>query len=158
MKPYAIRKIVLLLSLLLTAAACDKMPDNGALDGFWQLMSVERGGVAEATKESQTFWAIRSRLVQLASNGGPTLFAHFTREGDTLTLYDLCHAETNRTDGAQNEWITPQEGDILAAYGLNAVSDTTRPGRLRQTFRIVRLNSSTMLLSSADCRLTFRKF
>lgn len=149
---------VALLAACLALPSCDKMPDNGALDGMWQLMEIERGGTVENVKATQTYWSIRTNLVQLSSLTAQRYYAHFTRQGSRLTLYDLSHNCSTVTEADNNEWITSDESSVLLHYGIEPEADTARPGRLTQTFTIDVLGGDEMLLSTPQYRLKFRKF
>lgn len=154
---HILSSLAAIMLLAVAVASCDKMPDNGALDGYWQLMAVERGGVAESVKECKVFWSVRSNLVEFTSPSDTIFYAHFRRTGDTLTLTDICYGETNRTDGAHNEWVRADEARVLLPYGLAPTADL-QTSRLTETFRIELLGGKEMLLSSEGRLLRFRKF
>lgn len=139
--------------------SCDKVPNNGDLDDMWQLMSIENNGTVTNTKEQQLYWSIRANLVQFSlANDGMRLYGHFTRKGDQLVIYDLCYQSMHETSADNDEWITYEERDILSRWGVYPKEDSEHAGKLYQTFKIELLNSGSMILSSGDIKLIFRKF
>ncbi|MGM9713972.1 MAG: lipocalin-like domain-containing protein [Prevotella sp.] len=158
MKANRILSFGLFLIFLLSVVGCDKVPDNGRLDGMWQLMAVERDGVVTDTKAQKRYWSIRYNLLQLNGVGVQDHYAHFEREGDMLRLFDFCYFSNNATEADDNEWIPYEEREVLLQWGLEPVRDDSRPGRITQTFRINVLDASSMVLSSADYTLRFRRF
>lgn len=156
MKKYI--KYILFLLIMTTTIACDKVPNNGNLDGMWQLMSIEENGTVTSTKDRQVYWSIRTNLVQLSLYDGFRLFSHFERTGNDITLYDFCHESINEQASDNDAWIEKEEIEILTQWGIFPEEDTVRPGRLTQTFHFELLNSDNMILSSGKYKLIFRKF
>ena len=158
MKQSRLFSFFLSLSFLLAVVGCDKVPDNGRLDGMWQLMAVERDGVVEDMKPQKRYWCIRYNLLQLSGVGVQDHYAHFEREGETLRLFDFCYFSNNATEADDNEWIPYEERDVLLQWGLVPLPDNSRPGRITQTFHIDVLNASDMVLSADGYTLRFRRF
>ena len=158
MKPSRLFSFFLSLSFLLAVVGCDKVPDNGRLDGMWQLMAAERDGVVEDMKPQKRYWCIRYNLLQLSGVGVQDHYAHFEREGETLRLFDFCYFSNNATEADDNEWIPYEERDVLLQWGLVPLPDNSRPGRITQTFHIDVLNASDMVLSADGYTLRFRRF
>lgn len=152
------KKYILSLLTILCITACDKLPSNGDLDGMWQLMSIEHNGIVTDVKSNQEYWSIRKNLVQFNDLTDSRKFAHFQRQGDTFVIYDLCHESRNEKGDDNDEWITYDERDILAKWGLFPEPDSQHPERLSQTFRFELLNYDNMILTSGSYRLIFRKF
>ena len=158
MKQSRLLSFFLSLSFLLAVVGCDKVPDNGRLDGMWQLMAAERDGVVEDMKPQKRYWCIRYNLLQLSGVGVQDHYAHFEREGETLRLFDFCYFSNNATEADDNEWIPYEERDVLLQWGLVPLPDNSRPGRITQTFHIDVLNASDMVLSADGYTLRFRRF
>lgn len=139
--------------------SCDKVPNNGDLDDMWQLMSIEKDGTVTNTKEQQLYWSIRANLVQLYYvEDGMRLFGHFKRTGSEMVIYDLCHESQHRNENDNDEWISYDERDILAKWGIFPERDSEHAERLKQTYKIELLNSGSMILSSGNIKLILRKF
>lgn len=153
-----ILKYILTLILAISFGSCDKVPNNGVLDGMWQLMSVEHDGDVTNTKDSQAYWSIRTNLVQFSDLTGKNKFAHFKRSGDELQIFDLCHESRNENEKDNDEWITYEEREIMYKYGIHPELDSNHNGILSQTFRFVLLNDDNMILTSGKYKLVFRKF
>lgn len=138
----------LMVCLLSWLTACEfHTGDNGDLDGFWHLESMEDTRTGEVTYlgDQTVFWAYQVDLLFLQGASTGTFFVRFNHTGDTLILHDPYQ------DGGHSE-----EGDIpltdpapLLPYGITALEDT---------FRVERLDGSAMVLRSADYRLRFGKF
>lgn len=148
------------LSLYMLCSCENKWPDNGKLDGMWQLMEIVRDDTVSNVKDSKLYWSIRSNLVQLSCIDGDRKYAHFRRTGSTLTLYDLCYYSDNATAEDNNEWIMPEDARLLARWGIEptAATDESMAGPLMQVFTFEKLTSSKMILCAEHYRLVFRKF
>ena len=151
-----------ILSLLLLVASgflisCDKLPDNGNLDGMWQLMTVEDGD-EKSVKDTKVYWSIRTNLVQLSSIDGTRMYAHFEKMGKAFEMYDLCYNSKNANPTDNNEWIPFEDREILFRFGILAEKDAQRSGRLHQLFRVETLTENTMVLCADTYKLRFRKF
>ncbi|MCR5820046.1 MAG: lipocalin-like domain-containing protein [Bacteroidaceae bacterium] len=142
---------VSLLSFLfiLCLASCDKVPANGALDGLWQLMSIETPGGIRDAKDSHAYLSIQLHLAELDCNL-IRYYAHFSHEGDSLFLYDFVHQSKHRSSADDNAWVTPEEmsAGILDDWGIHTVD---------ARFRVNSLNGSSLILQASDTTLTFRK-
>lgn len=155
-------KIGITLTLLLVLS-CDKLPDNGNLDGMWQLMAVENRASGECTDWSgnQRYWSFRLRLVQYSTHQGiskEVLYAHFEQEGSILWLTDFCTAAKYEKEADDNEWLTPDDASRLAPWGFTPLPDPAAHTKTVATFQIEQLSASTLVLSNENVILTFRKF
>lgn len=149
--------------IIITSAGCEnKWPDNGDLDGMWQLLSMELGGKVVSMKETKHYWSVRSSLIQYTEYGlGDRKYAHFQHKDNMLILTDFCYNWGNTEDNRNNEWIKSEpieERDILAPWGLYPTQDPQHPERLTQTFCIEHLDYDNMVLSTPTYKLKFRKF
>lgn len=77
--------------VIIMSAGCEnKWPDNGDLDGMWQIMSIEKEGKVSSLKETKHYWSVRSRLVQYTQYGmTDRKYAHFERKDGKLILTDF---------------------------------------------------------------------
>lgn len=151
--------ICILSSFLLNS--CDKLPDNGKLDGMWQLTSIEKNGKIEDVKAKAKYWSVRLRLFQYSSNrsmNSQVYYSHFTKEGSTLVLRDFCTQASYEKEGDDNEWISIDESSILNEWGLYFTPDASNNKKVTSTFHIAELTNSSMILTTDSTKLTFRKF
>ena len=85
---------ILFLATLLTACHVERS-DNGPLDGFWQLKTVDTlstGGTADM-RLSQLTWAFQGGLVEFryAPSREQDFYMSFTHRGDSLLLFGAHH-------------------------------------------------------------------
>lgn len=144
-------------TLLLFLFSCDKLPENGDLDGQWQLMQIEEfpensqdpSSVA-SKKESRIYWAFQLDLLsihsQLEALNGHTTYTvgRFQHHGGRLELPEFYIHFHNRDS-------------LLTDPTTQALNFTGIRGN-KASFKVEKLNSKSMILSSDFNRLTFRKF
>lgn len=120
--------------LLLMVLACGKNPENGKLDGMWQLTEIESAnGVSISKKSDRIYYSFQLHVVELRRVGFNEYRGHFNYVGDSLTL--------NIRD-----YMTK---DTCAFFGLKTMHDE---------FAIEVLTGSNMMLNREGVRLRFRKF
>lgn len=144
--------IVSIFSLLCLCTACDKMPQNGALDGQWQLLQVTSlsDQSAQDVKADMVYLRFSLDLMEIYTprttlNGKTnSTMAHFRYEGNTLAITDLyIHYRDKDTP------LTMPLPEALQRIGLREVP---------QTFTITALTSDRLILQDSKVSLTFRKF
>lgn len=145
--------------LILFFSSCEnKWPKNGNLDGFWQLMNITKDGVTTDVNQ-QTYWSIRTNLVQFNVLSGGKYFCHFSREGDNLVLTDFCQEAINQDkETSIDPWISDSLSTQLNVFGIYPSKDLQHSERVTQTFRFITLTYDTMVLESQGYTLNFRKF
>ncbi len=136
-----------LLALTLLSSCELETSDNKKLDGYWRLQQVDTiatGGV-NAMQGKRIFWAFQHKLLLLRDIDGKTYncLSRFERQGDNLLLSQPYRYDREHGD----EPLTSTE--LLQPYGVN---------ELNEHFRIDKLSSSKMVLSSPKLRLHFVKF
>ena len=137
---------------LLLMVACDiESSDNGDLDGFWQLRSVDTlatGGTTDM-RLSQITWAIQGTLLEtrLATTFDYKcdIIFHFEHTADALTLHSPYLSQRDSGDIK----VEMKDIELLRPFGIN---------KLEERFRILELNSDAMTLESDWLRLWFRKY
>ena len=124
--------------------------ENGSLDGFWQLTQVDslESGVAENMTQRMIFWSVQSKLLLMQDRHDMThaymgIYFHFKHEGDSLVVYDPTIDNRLISDSVVSEVR------MLSFYGVS---------HLRETFRVLRLESTKMTLENERLRMYFRKF
>ena len=126
------RKLLYIFTMLLMLAACDiHTSNNGDLDGYWQLRSVDTlsSGMSCDMRDSMLFWSFQGNLLHVRDNKEEKLDKVFMR----FTLRDKGITDTT----------------FLRHYGIHDMPET---------LKVVTLNSSTMILENRVLRLNFRKY
>lgn len=121
--------------------------NNGDLDGYWKLCSVDTlatGGRLDFTERS-IFWSVQKDLLTVRDNTNPQeeYIFRFQQTADSLILkeakgYDKAHGDTLVTHPI-----------VLHQFGINATEEH---------FKIHQLSSRYMQLSNDNFHLRFRKF
>lgn len=141
------RKLLYIFTIFLTLAACDiHTSDNGDLDGYWQLRSVDtlNGGTCDM-RDSMKFWAFHADMLQMRDNHEDikSIFMRFDISDNVMTLSDPIIDQRDSSD------IVLTDYTMLHHYGVHNVPET---------LKVITLNSSTMVLESNVLRLNFRKY
>lgn len=163
MKPLHNKIYTILMMLAISlCTACDKMPDNGQLDGMWQLMSIETAdGHILDVKEQQHYWSFRLRLVQFTASRAidtDKFYAHFSREGGDIVLKDFCQEARYEKDTDDNVWVSSEEAELLHPWGVYGQADENDSQKIKATYRVEALSDTRLVLKSDETRLTLRKF
>ena len=143
------KKIFILSFFALLLSSCDKVPINGALDGMWQLTTIQTPQETRDVKATRAYLSIQLHLSQW-DHTGTTFYAHFAHEGDSIRFYDFTHASLHRDKNDDDEWITAEEmrAGIMDAWGIHS---------LDARYRTRQLDSDALVLECADTVLYFRK-
>ena len=141
---------LMIVAILCMFCACDKFhtSDNGVLDGFWQLTTVDTlaNGHSTDVRELMLFWAIQTDLLEvrdLKKDRHPHILFHFNYSGNSLTISDPVANDRLISDSIVTNPAT------LYYYGLTHLSET---------LQVLHLSSSHMTLQSEHLRMYFRKF
>lgn len=146
------KKLLLILPvMLLVLAGCErKWPMNGALDGQWQLLTVENreDGTVTDRKEEQLFYRFQLQLLMitdLGGNGYGTYIGRMTydQKAQTVETWEMNVRDNNGDSGR------PATAEQLEPFGMTS-------GQTR--FRVVEANRKRLVLETEEQRLTFRKF
>jgi len=157
MKTYIkkVRKLIPLCALALLAS-CGLVElehsENGKLDGYWHLISVDtisdsgvNGGVCDLHQERR-FWLIQGTIFQLYSpdlKNGQRYVSHFIYDEEKLIIEKLY--KDNRSEGDPEL----EDVDVLRPFGINQIENAA--------FKIEELSSGSMTLSDENLRLQFKK-
>ena len=136
------RKIIYIIASIIMIVSCDiRTSDNGDLDGYWQLRSVDTlatGGSCD-TRDSLLFWSFQVHLLHVRDNSNTDLYQilmRFNITGNQMTL--------------TNPIIDLREAnEIQKHYGIHDMPEK---------MTITTLNSSKMVLENRVVRLNFRKY
>ena len=143
------RKLLYIFTMLLMLAACDiHTSNNGNLDGYWQLRSVDTlsSGMSCDMRDSMLFWSFQGNLLHVRDNKEEKLDKVFMR----FTLSDKVMTLTNPIiDLRDSSDLVLTDTTFLCHYGIHDMPET---------LKVVTLNSSTMILENRVLRLNFRKY
>ena len=143
------RKLLYIFTMLLMLAACDiHTSNNGDLDGYWQLRSVDTlsSGMSCDMRDSMLFWSFQGNLLHVRDNKEEKLDKVFMR----FTISDKVMTLTNPIiDLRDSSDLVLIDTTFLRHYGIHDMPET---------LKVVTLNSSTMILENRVLRLNFRKY
>jgi len=134
---------------LLCTMSCDKfhISNNGELDGYWQLTTVDTlaNGNSTDMRETMIFWAVQTDLLEIRdlTNKRPSILFRFRHGANTLTLFSPIANNRIISDSIIANPAT------LYDYGLS---------RLTETLQVLHLSSTNMTLQSERLRMYFRKY
>ncbi|MBO5467367.1 MAG: lipocalin-like domain-containing protein [Prevotella sp.] len=141
------RLLYFTLSLIMISSCTLDSSDNGALDGYWQLSSIDTlaNGHSVNMRDSGIFWAFNFNLLVTRSTKEPLgeILYDFENTDDNLILSNPYILYRDSSD------IKVTDVNLLKKYGVNS---------LLETFTIEHLNSNKMVLQSNLVRLNFRKY
>lgn len=147
----------ILFGLIFGMCSCEmETTDNGDLDGYWHLESVDTlatGGVRDYS-DQHIFWAVQYKLISISDQETFKDFrgywARFNQTGDSLILTSLYKNHWHQNQGANGGDIPITEmNDTLRRCGIN---------QLVERYRKEKLSASKMVLTTKDLRLKFTKF
>lgn len=125
--------------------------DNGKLDGFWHLESIdslENGKTVDMSK-LHVFWGIEYKLIAATQydNNTERMFFRFEQTSDSLKITQAFINHGHQDNGSDIP-LTEVTND-LRYYGIN---------NLPEGFAKEALSGSKMILRSKTLRLKFKKF
>ena len=125
--------------------------DNGKLDGFWHLESIdslENGKTVDMSK-LHVFWGIEYKLIAATQydNNTEWMFFRFEQTSDSLKITQAFNNHGHQDNGGDIP-LTEVTND-LRYYGIN---------NLPEGFAKEALSGSKMILRSKTLRLKFKKF
>ena len=131
-------------------AGCDKMPANGDLDGMWQMIEVEHGGVSKNVSADQLYMSIQLHLFQLGDKkNGRRYYGYFEHKGDSLRLWQFSYASQNETAEEDNVPIAEADKAILQPWGFYS---------LKETFLVDKLTKDILIMHNDSAKIQYIKF
>ena len=142
------KQLAYMMIAMLTLGACDiYTSDNGDLDGYWQLHTVDTlsTGVTCDMRDSMKYWSYQTDLLYLTDRTEDVnnIFMRFEMKDGQMTVSNPIIDKRDSFD------IVLKDYDILRHYGIHDVPET---------LRIVELTSGRMVLENRLLRLYFRKY
>ena len=142
--------ILITLFAVVFIASCESYQIHGNLDGFWQVKSIENKQTGEIKQcKGDIYYSFQRELVLISyvSPNIPTgqmkenYIAYFTHENDVITMTDFrIYIDRDGKEAPLSK---------LAKFGLY---DTFN------TFRVEKLDKSSLILDSKEARIILRKF
>lgn len=147
---------VIIFGIVFGMSSCEmETSDNGDLDGFWHLESVDTlstGGSCDLS-EKRVFWGVQHKLISITHYellGSRGYYARFEQTGDSLILSSFYKNHWHQDKGTDGGDIPMTEmNDTLRNCGIN---------HLEEHYHKEVLTSSKMVLSTKEYRLRFKKF
>lgn len=148
-------RLVMVLVAVLSFSSCElEHSENGKLDGFWHLESIDTlatGNTADLSK-LHVFWGIEHKLISVreTDKGVGSFYFRFEQTSDSLKITKVYSNHGHQDSGEDGGDIPVEEvTDGLRYYGVNAIPE----GYQKEA-----LSGSKMILKSKTLRLNFRKF
>lgn len=147
--------VSLMVASTLTLSSCDlEHSDNGDLDGFWHLESIDtlaNGHTADLSRQ-RVFWGIEYKLISARASDANVsrMYYRFDQTSDSLKITQV-YIDHGHQDNGENGGDIPLDEvtDELRFYGINNIPE----GFYKEA-----LDGSKMILRSKTLRLKFKKF
>lgn len=144
-------KIFILSFLCIFFAACDKLPENGDLDGLWQLMEISNAGINKDTKDQRLYCSFQLKLFMLGGNGegSRAFFGRFERNDKTLRFYSFTfRSDYSATNQSTDKLMTEEDLPVISPWGFYSTDCT---------FDVVKLDNDQLVLEHEGLVLRYRK-
>jgi hypothetical protein len=133
--------------LVALVSSCDKAPNDGDLDGYWQLMTVQEDAQSPAldVQSERLYVGFRRGLAHYYSDynsNNINVYASYQHTGDSLFVY-------NFADGGNDTNPFYTTTDSLKKFYID---------NLYERYAIEQLNGDRLWLGRGEKRLLFRKF
>ena len=145
----------LMVASTLSLSSCSlEHSDNGDLDGYWHLESIDtlaNGHTADFSKE-YVFWGIEYKLIstRVTNTNQERLYLRFEQTSDSLKITQAYLDHGHQDNGEDGGDIPVDEvTDDLRFYGIN---------HLPEGFYKEALDGNKLILRSKTLRLKFKKF
>jgi len=138
---------VLLLAAVMPFVSCElETSDNGDLDGFWHLVQADTlatSGVRDMRKE-RIYWSFQCDLLKVDDKTGnnKSILLRFDHSGGKMTLSEPYIYDRSSGD------IKLEDAELLRPFGINDMTET---------FDMIHLSGSHMIMESPVLRLSFKK-
>lgn len=148
---------IIISGIVVGMCSCEmETSDNGDLDGFWHLESVDTlstGGSCNY-KERKVFWGVQHKLIAIrnfASDAASTgYYVRFNQTGDSLIISSPYANHWHQDNG--------DDGGDVPVTEINAELRELGMNHLEEHFKKEKLSGSKMVLSNNEYRLCFTKF
>lgn len=146
--------LAMILSMVSLSSCTLESSDNGDLDGFWHLESIDslQSGKTVDVSSQKIFWGVEHKLIaaRLESTSKERYYFRFEQTSDSLKITQVFIDHGHQDNGEDGGDIPLGEvSDNLRLYGVNEIPEG---------FSKEALSGSKMILRSKTVRLKFRKF
>jgi len=150
-----ISSLVLFFVLSFSTFSCNKISDNGDLDGMWQFMTVSyaHNGVYDSTinvKDYKSYLSFELSLAKISwinasiTDTTKTILCRFAHQGNTLRLYNFYFDFP-----ASDSLIADPNTMLLSPFGIKGNN---------ATFTIQEESNHTLILQNDFAKIFLRKF
>lgn len=146
--------LAIMLSMASLSSCTLESSDNGDLDGFWHLESIDslQNGKTVEVSSQKLFWGVEHKLIAARKENkvGECYYFRFEQTSDSLKITKVYIDHWHQDQGDNGGDIPLDEvTDNLRLYGVNEIPEG---------FEKEALSSSKMILRSKTVRLKFKKF
>lgn len=146
--------LAIILSMVSLSSCTLESSDNGDLDGFWHLESIDslQNGKTVDVSNQKIFWGVEYKLIaaRFESQAKERYYFRFEQTSDSLKITKVFVDHGHQDNGEDGGDIPLDEvSDNLRLYGVNEIPEG---------FSKEALSGSKMILRSKTVRLKFRKF
>lgn len=146
--------LAIILSMALLSSCTLESSDNGDLDGFWHLESIDslQSGKTVDVSNQKIFWGVEYKMIAARKENkvGESFYFRFEQTSDSLKITKVYIDHWHQDQGVDGGDIPlGVVTDNLRLYGVNAIPEG---------FAKEALSGSKMILRSKTVRLNFRKF
>lgn len=137
--------------MLSAMSSCRKAPINGALDGQWQLMTVDRADGTQIVPEHRVYYCFYLHTSNLMSPNVDKATANMTYVKDKELTLEFPYETSERL-----EWFYIDPDDCVSLPDISENPDATG---VTIRFDIKKLDSSSLVMESvAGTVFTFRRY
>lgn len=142
--------ILLAALTLFSLSTCDKLPENGDLDGLWQLMEINSGGTITDTKSDRMYCSFQLHLFMLGSQqAGPrAYFGYFEHKGSTIRFHQFTFRSDYTEDSNEDRLMTDDDLNAILPWGFTSTDCT---------FTVKELTGKKLVISQGETTITYRK-
>lgn len=136
--------------LCLLFISCDKMPENGDLDGLWQLMEISDNGNVRNTKADRLYCSFQLKLFMLGDPTEPRhYFGYFANNGNTIRFHNFTYRSNYSQDNQSEDKLMNDDEDLqtIAPWGFYSTDCTYS----------IELSSKILILRHDNLTITYRK-
>lgn len=146
--------LAIILSMASFSSCTLESSDNGDLDGFWHLESIDslQSGKTVDVSQQKIFWGVEHKLIaaRFETRVKERYYFRFEQTSDSLKITKVFVDHGHQDNGEDGGDIPLDEvSDNLRLYGVNEIPEG---------FSKEALSGSKMILRSKNVRLKFRKF
>lgn len=143
--------LFILFAIQFLFGSCDKWPENGDLDGMWQLMEFSHDGTKSDMKAERLFCSFQLKVFMLGSKtaGGRAYFGYFEHTDDMIRFHHFTFRSQYTEDANVDELMTDDDIDKIRPWGFYSIDSR---------YKIEELTGNSMILIHEQDTLKWRKY